>query len=224
MKIQLLIILVFTSLEVIGSTPQIPDKLIYQETEYEWYGYSPAVDYFEKKNFKPPKEAIETTANYGVFLFTYSIEQDSLYLTDVEILVSIGNDNGPPDLGEKSVFKLYFPNTDKVLMENYSNIQVIPFGDQIKSTKKGWTTFHSENYLVFDFKNGAVINDLKLNYKQYQKLKKEQFQKFKRSNNYKTQIENTQEDLEHFNEFRPEKITMDEYLELHILDILDHLQ
>ena len=224
MKTKLLIFLILTSFEVIGSTPQIPDKLIYQGAEYEWNGYSPAVDYFEKKYFKAPKEAIETTANYGIFIFTYSIEQDCLYLTDVKILVSIGKDDGPPELGDKSVFKLYFPNTDKVLMKNYSGLQVTPYGDQISQIRKERTFLYYKNYFVFDIEKGVVNIKLDLNLREYQKLIKDQFEKRKNSPEYIQLAKRNRQNLIYFNESREEKFTMDEYLEMNILDNINHLQ
>ncbi|TQI71177.1 hypothetical protein JM79_2104 [Gramella sp. Hel_I_59] len=223
MRIRLLIFLILTSFKVVSSTPQIPDILIYNGTDYDWNGYSPAVDLFEKRKFKAPEEAIETTANYGIFLFTYSILDDCLYLTDVKILISTEKDD-IPELGEKSVFDLYFPNTDKVLMKNYSDIQVIPYGDQIKRDIKGRTFFYKKDYFVFDFENGIVIKTLELSFRKYQKLKNEQFQKLKNSSDYKKLVRKNRQNLIYFNEYNDQKFSMNEYLEMNILDEINHLQ
>ncbi|MFD1096105.1 hypothetical protein [Salegentibacter chungangensis] len=223
MKIQLLFFLILTSFKVASSTPQIPDKLIYQGSEYEWNGYSPAVDLFKEKKFKPPKEALETTANYGIFLYTYSIIDNCLYLTDVKILISVEKD-GVPQLDEKSVFKLYFPDNDKVLMKNYSGLQVIGYGDQIKRKTKGRIFFYNKDYFVFDINEGILNKTLDLNFKKFQKLKREQFEKLKNSSDFNKIKNDNRQNLIYYNEFRDEKFSMEEYLEMYILDNLKHLR
>jgi hypothetical protein len=228
MKHSLLIIFLTFGIKVFGTTtPQIPDKLIYQGVNYEWSGFSPAYKYFEKHNLKPPKEALETTANYGVFIYTYSIIDNKLYLTDVEILIEKKvkyGENYATELADKSVFKDFFPNSDRILMAEHSNIQIIPNGEVIEVTKNDWTDIHNEKYLIFDFKNGIILNKYDLNYKKYKKLKKKQFKKFKKTEFYKKELIDKKKDLEYFNEFRPDKYSMDKYLKLIIFRIIKHLK
>jgi len=208
------------------TTPQIPDKLIYQGKEYEWNGFSPAYEYFKKNEFKPPKEALETSANYGIFIYTYSIIDDKLYLTDVEILIEEKvkyGENYVPELADKSVFDDYFPNSDKILMTEHSNIQVIPYGETVEVTKNGWTDIQNTNYLVFDFKDGKILSEFDLTYRKIGKLKKKQFKEFKKTELYKKALIDKKSDLEDFNYFRPNKYSMDEYLELIIFRLIKHL-
>jgi hypothetical protein len=209
------------------ATPQISDILIYNGKEYEWNGYSPAFKYFEKNNLQPPKVAITTTANYSVFIMTYEIINQKLFLIDVEIIIEEESEYGPdypPDWVDKSVFKNYFPNEKRILMDFYSNIQLIPYGESIDVTKDDWTDIHWENYLVFEIKNGSVTTELNLNYKQLNRLKRKQFRAFKNTNEYEKAVESEKENLVGFNEFRPNKFTVDEYLELIILRLIKQLK
>ncbi|WP_269226630.1 hypothetical protein [Flavobacterium eburneipallidum] len=65
------------------ATEQIQDILIYNGKKYEWRNFNLGRDYIKKFNFKVHEDAIETTANYGFYTFTYTIENDSLFLTDI---------------------------------------------------------------------------------------------------------------------------------------------
>ena len=76
---KLFLFTLFISLKVIA-TPQISDILIYNGKEYEWNSYNPGRDYLEKNNFKVPEDAIETTANTGYYILTFTIENDSVFV------------------------------------------------------------------------------------------------------------------------------------------------
>ncbi len=210
------------------ATPQIPDILIYNGKEYEWSGNSPAFKYFEQNNFLPPEEAVITTGNYSVFIVTYEIVNQKLYLIDVEIIVEQESEYGsdyPPDLVNKSVFKVYFPNQKRILMDFYSNVQLIPYGEIIEVTKDNWTDIHWEDYLVFEIKGGIVTTELDLNYKQFKRFKKKQFRAFKKTTEYQKAIETERENLESFNEwYRPRDYTMNEYLESIIMRLIKQLK
>ncbi len=222
MRNLLIFIILIIGFKVLA-TPQIPDILIYEGRKYDWNGYSPAYEYFKRNNFQPPHEAVVTTANYSVFIMTYEIVNQKLFLIDVEIEVTQESKYGsdyPPDLVSKSVFKTYFPNQEKVLMDFYSNIQIITFVEIKEVTQNNWTDIHWEDYLVFEIKNGNVISELDLNYKKFRRLKKNQFKEFKKTADYQKAIKNEKENLEGFNEFRPNKFTMDEYLESNILRLI----
>ena len=200
------------------ATEQIPDILIYNGKKYEWRSFNPGRDYIKKFNFKVPEDAIETTANYGFYTFTYTIENDSLFLSDITILIK--KEGG---LDSRSVFKDFFKDKEKIIME-YSKIQTFPYGKQIEVTKSNWTDIHYANYLVFEFKNGRVDKNYDLNYKRFLKLKKNLFLKFKQTEEYSKSKVTEIENLENFNDFRPEKFSMENYLEFKILGLIKTLK
>ncbi|MFC6998800.1 hypothetical protein [Rufibacter roseus] len=209
------------------ATEQIPDILLYNGKKYEWSGYSPAFKYFEDNNLKAPANAATTTALYRNLIMTYSIENDSLYLTDVEILVRNGerNDfNNPPKTVRESVFKDYFPEKSKVLMDFYNSIHTIPYGEVIRVTENNWTDIHHEKHLVFQIKNGHVVKKLDLDYKELLKFKKRQFNRFKKTKEYQLALQEEAKNLEEFNYFRPKKYSMDEYLQLVILEKVSNIK
>jgi len=218
MRNLLLITILLFGIKTFGITPQIPDKLIYKGKEYKWSGYSPAFKYFAEQGFKAPEEASRNTGNYSIFIMTYEIVDGKLFLIDVEIEIE-----KEMEIIDKSVFKDYFPNQKRVLMDFHSNIQVIPYGEMIDVTKDDWTDVHFENYLVFEIENGIVNKEFDLTYKKFEKLKKRQFNKFKKTTEYKKAIKSEENDLKEFNYFRPNKFSIDEYLRLVILGLIKKL-
>lgn len=218
MRNLLIITILLFGIKTFGITPQIPDKLIYNGKEYDWSGYSPAFKYFSEHGFKAPEEASRNTGNYSIFIMTYEIIDGKLFLVDVEIEIE-----KEMEIVDKSVFKNYFPNQERILMDFHSNIQVIPYGQMIDVTKDDWTDVHFENYLVFEIENGIVNKEFDLTYRKFEKLKKRQFKKFKKTTEYKKAIESEENSLKEFNYFRPNKFTMDEYLRLVILGLIKKL-
>lgn len=215
---KLILFALIISLKVFA-TEQISDILIFNGKIYEWNNYNPARDYLEKFNFKVPDDAIETTANYGYYIFTYTIENDSLFLTDIKILVK-----KEKDLESRSVFEVFFKDKKRIIMDSYSKIQTFPYGKKIEVRKSNWTDIHYPNYLVLEFKNGKVEKHYDLNYKSFLKLKKNQFLKFKQTPEYSKSKLNEIKNLENFNEFRPKKSSIESYLEFKILGLIKTLK
>ncbi|MDX6180787.1 hypothetical protein SGQ44_01380 [Flavobacterium sp. Fl-77] len=215
---KLILFALIISLKVFA-TEQISDILIYNGKTYEWNNYNPARDYLETFNFKVPDDAIETTANYGYYIFTYTIENDSLFLTDIKILVK-----KEKHLESRSVFEVFFKDKKKIIMDLYSKIQTIPYGKKIEVRKSNWTDIHYPNYLVLEFNNGKVEKHYDLNYKSFLKLKKKQFLKFKQTPEYPKSKLNEIKNLENFNEFRPKKSSIESYLEFKILGLIKTLK
>ena len=214
---KLILFVLFISLKVFA-TEQIPDILVFKGKKYEWKSYNPGRDYIKQFNFKVPEDAIETTANYGFYTFTYTIENDSLFLTDITILIQKER-----SLDSKSVFKEFFKDKKKIIME-FSKIQTFPYGKQIEVTKSNWTDIHYKKYLVFEFKNGRIEKHHDLKYRKFLKLKKNLFLQFKKTQEYSKAKVSEIENLEDFNEFRPTEYSIDDYLEFKILGLIKTLK
>lgn len=213
-------LLVFTLLISLKAfaTEQIPDILIYNGKEYEWRNSSPGMAYIEKFNFQLPKDAVETTANYGYYIFTYTIENDSLFLTDITILIQKER-----NLDTRSVFNDFFKDTKKIHMQ-YSKIQTFPYGEKISLVKSNLTNTHYKHYLLFEFKDGKVVNKYDLDYKSFLTLKKKLFKKFRQTADYSKFKVTQKENLENLNKFKKRKVTMKKYLEFKILELIKTLR
>lgn len=208
----------FITLNVFA-TEQIPDILIFEGKTYEWNTYSPANDYLKKYNFSVPEDAIQTTANIGYYLYTYTIENDSLFLTDIEILTLQDK-----SLIKRSVLLDFFEDESPILMNSFSKILTVPYGELVEITRRNWSEIHFSRYLVFEFKNGFVKKSYNLSYRKFLKLKRNLFSKFKKSGRYIEIKESEIENLKAFNEFRPKKFPMDSYLEFKIFELIDTIK
>ncbi|WDO12836.1 hypothetical protein MH928_16115 [Flavobacterium sp. WW92] len=223
----LFLITLFLFASLIYATEQIPDVLKYNGKEYELRSFSPAHKYFQDRGFQPPKEAIQTTGNQKIFLFTYEIINEKLYLTDVEILLLEPNKKYPnmTDLNSKSIFKEYFPHEDKILMD-VSKITVIPYGDLIE--EDSWSDGYYKNYLIFEFKSGEITKKLDLSKQEYITESKKQFKLFKTTKEYKEVKKDikAKKSVDFFNEFRPKKlqVNINQYIERHIFYKIKHIQ
>lgn len=204
----------FFSLNVIA-TPQIPDVLIYNGKEYEWNSYNPGRDYLINNGYNVPADAIETTANSGYYFLTYKIENDSLFLTDVSILIE--------NLNTRSVFKEFFKNKKKVFMETFSNISLIGNGEKIENIKQGWSYVYHRHYLLFEFNNGVVKKGFDFSNRQLNRFKRKLFNKYKKTEAYKVAKEKEKENIESINADSTRKISTDQYLEMVILRLVKTL-
>lgn len=218
------------------ATEQIPDKLIFKGEKYYWTGLSPAFMIFRDKGFEAPPETVSSTGLYRKFIMTYVIENDTLYLSDVEILaksnkvdsipISAGKYATYPRTEIKSVFHNYFPGEKMIPMNIYNQILIIPYGEHFSYVTNGWSSIASTNYLIFEIENGRVNKQIDLTFEELTAYKKRQFKKFRRSTMYKQVKKDLKNDLEDFNSFRPNaaKYTMDEYLQEIILGLITELK
>ncbi|MEN2436806.1 hypothetical protein AAH994_15430 [Weeksellaceae bacterium A-14] len=222
-KVFSIIFSIFFSLKIYA-TEQFPTILKFNGKKYEWKTSSPAYKYFKENDLKPPKEAIETSANVDYFIYEYEIIDNKLYLSDVKILVEDSNKK----LNTKSVFNLYFPRETKFLMSDFSKIFFIPYGEQklIEYKKEDWSEYYYQNYLVFQIEKGIVQKNYDFNYNELKKFQKKQFRKFKKTSEYKTSLIKEKKDYEFYNEMRPEnlQVSFDEYLQFKIFNLIKEIK
>jgi hypothetical protein len=210
------------------ATPQIPDVLKYNGREIELFYFSPAHKYFHDKGLKAPKEAVGDSANRDCFTFVYEIFDEKIYLTEVLIDVQKNESNdGLDSFFEKNVFKDYFPNEDKILMD-VTSVTVIPYGKMIFTEKYGWSDVHYENYLVFEFINGQVKKSFDFDYNDFKRESKNQFRKLKRTEEYEKLLKSEMiyKKVELYNENRPKKLQLNiyEYIKRNIFFEIEFIQ
>ncbi len=223
-----IILIIFTFISCfLFATPESPDVLKYNGIEIELYYFSPAHKYFRDKGLKAPKEAVGNSANRDFFTFVYEIFDKKLYLTEVLIDVQKKESNDDLDnIFEKNVFKDYFPNEDKILMD-VTSVTVIPHG-KIITEKNEWFDFHYENYLIFEFINGQIKKSFDLDYNHFKKESKNQYRKLKKTEEYEKLLksEKINERVLLYNEHRPRRlqVSINEYIKRHIFFQIKHIQ
>ena len=172
-KISLILLLCIIS-NFIYSTPQKPDKIIYEGIEYSLRIYL-FEEYFNNYPDKRPKTEYSFTNLHRGYFATYEIEDNKIILKDIQIYLF--NKENDYSLKSKSVIKDIFPNNEKIVIDWFSGILELPCPRESKFkffNKKKKTKY----YLLIKVKDGLIQKEKKMIYKEYLTMKKGRFQNF----------------------------------------------
>ena len=170
--INLFILLALINLTVSG-TAQMPNKILYNGEEYHLHS-DPMTSYFEKHPNNSPKDGIKSTGLWRGYVATFEIKNNQLYLKDIEILK--GSEMTSEGVSKKvweSVLDKVFPNQEEIKVSWYSGLLTLPYGKVV---------YHDivypthENYILLGIENGNLIQEKRLDYKEYEEFRKELFQ------------------------------------------------
>lgn len=156
------------------ATIQIFDKLIYNGKEYKLNDFY-LESFFEKYPDKRPE--FRTTALWRGYVATFEIEDNQLFVTNIEI-ESDGEDGR---IVMKTIFDKIFPGSKKVKVDWFSGIFLGGFNDK---PRRYFNEF--DNYCLFEIKEGDIIKNKELKEKEYKKFKKQQAQAFEKTEEYQT--------------------------------------
>lgn len=154
------------------ATPQIPDVLTYKGEIYNVV-ISPSNDHFfitklfEKFPDKRLNYSLQTTALWRIYVSTFEVENDILYLTDVTI-----------DEGKKfkSVFREMFPDGEKVKADWITGI--------VHVGRHETSVFEYKDNCLFEVEKGNIADVKILGRSDLKKLKKQQVKLFVESEYY----------------------------------------
>ena len=169
-------------------TAQYPDKIIYNGTEYS-LNTNPLEPYFEKYPEKRPQW--NSTALYRGYIGHFEITQNQLFVTDITIPRLYTDSNGETKIKSISIYKRIFPDKDKVKIDWYSGILIIPYGKLKEYVHSGYASVYS-NYFLLEIKNGDFRKEKNYTHKQFLEFKKRQFEEFKKTDAYKKEFEEIQ--------------------------------
>jgi len=200
MKKQVLIILIilsfgFSKIENFF-TAQYPDKIKYKGIEYS-LNTNPLEPYFEKNPEKRPKAS--STALWRGYIGHFEIIEDQLFLTDITQPRYYTDSDGKSRTKNISYYKRIFPKKEKVKIDWYNGILILPFGERIKYVHSGYASEYS-NYILLEIKKGNLKKDKNYIHKQFLKFKKRQFDEFKKTTEFKTEFENIKTNFPEWNE------------------------
>lgn len=169
-------------------TAQYPDKIKYNGTEYS-LNTNPLEPYFEKHPEKRPQW--NSTALYRGYVGHFEIIQNQLFVTDITIPRLYTDSNGKVKTKSISIYKRFFPKQDKVKIDWYSGILIIPYGNLVEYVHSGYASLYS-NYILLEIKDGEFQKEKNYTYKKFSKFKERQFAEFKKTDAYKQEFENIQ--------------------------------
>ena len=186
---------------------------------------------FEEKGFEPPPEAIETTSLWRRFIMVYSVVNDTLFLIDVGVLISVGGSlerldeppyikGEPPKIEKKSVFKYYFPDGKKIPMLDFNEIVEIPHGDLIFTEVNNRTVMDEERYYIFEFFNGVVKKKYDLAFVDRNRYKDQLVDYYIETTKYEKEKDSLMTVFRRWEDI----ITYREYLRRNIFELIDRLK
>lgn len=189
MKTKILLILVVILLGTVNlfATAQYPDKIFYNGKEYALHS-NPMEEYFQKFPDKKPKSGIISSALWRGYVATFEIADNSLYLKDIDILVSKKTKDNSFETEWKSVLSEVVPDNKKLKIDWFTGLLVLPFGEIVNYVHMGYGSTY-ENYILLEIDKGDFKLSKEYDYKGYERFKERQFQAFKKTEEYKKLIE-----------------------------------
>jgi hypothetical protein len=166
-------------------TAQYPDKIKYDGIEYS-LNTNPLEPYFEKNPEKRPQWY--STALYRGYVGHFEIIENQLFVTDITIPRHYTDSDGKSKTKSISIYKQIFPDGEKVKIDWYSGILILPYGEMIEYVHSGYASVYS-NYFLLEIKKGDFKKDKNYTYKKFLEFKEQQFAEYKKTEEYKTEFE-----------------------------------
>jgi len=179
-RLTLTILLVIGFASNLFATAQSPDKIIYNQTEYNLQ-INPLEQYFLKNPNKRPKPSIHSSSLWRGYIATFEIRQNELFLIDIKIQ-TLEKDN-QDNYVWKSVVSEIFPDFKSKKLEWFEGLLILPFGKLINYVHLDYgSTF--ENYVLLNLKSGTLIKERKLSGEEFEFFKKAKFSLYQKTKEY----------------------------------------
>jgi len=176
MKKLIIMFFIFTSLKMLG-VEQIPEKLIFEDVEYELNSF-PLENYFNQFPQKKPKERIISTSLWRGYIATYEIKNNILYLINIEIQILSSDSTNNNKINWISVIKEVFPNQDSIIIDWFTGLLLLSPININKNSKI------INNYIILEINVGFKIKSIKFDFKSLNNFIDQQFIEFKNTNDY----------------------------------------
>ncbi|WP_411767147.1 hypothetical protein [Winogradskyella sp. A3E31] len=187
MKKTLLLILTICTIGFLKAettlTAQYPDKIKFKGIEYN-LNSNPLETYFEKYPDKRPQGGIMSTALWRGYVAHFEIIDEQLYVTDIKIEVPDKDSKESYPYKWISAIKQVFPGVEKVKIDWYTGILILPHGKMVEYVHMGYASTYSK-YWLLEIENGDFNEARKYKNKEFVRFKKRQFEEFKKTEEYK---------------------------------------
>lgn len=182
------VFLVFVVLLSIGTasaeniiTAQYPDKILFEGIEYD-LNSNPLEAFFEKFPEKKPRGGMSSTALWRGYVAYFEIIDKQLFVTDIMIQVP---DETPGKRSKWiSAFDQVFPAQEKVKIDWFTGILILPHGKLINYVHMGYASTYSK-YWLLEIAGGDFKEARKYRNKDFLQFKQRQFAEFEKTEEYK---------------------------------------
>jgi hypothetical protein len=166
------------------ATPQESDIIIYNGERYSLF-VNPMEEYFYEHPDRYTFEPLITT-NWRGYIATFKIIQNEFFVIRIDV-------NGA------NVTKECLDGLDKMKVNWYSGLLVIPYGELIEYVHLGYASIY-EHYKLIEIRNGNFIKEYYLNGNQYKIFREADFELWRNTKEY------TEISKEYDFEIEPKKI------------------
>lgn len=174
------------------ATAQIPDRITYKGEEYRLHT-NPMEAYFEKHPDRKPKGGCMSTALWRGYVASFVVTNGVLQLKDTEIQVHVEKEDNSYPYDWKSVLKDVCPDGKPLVIDWFSGILVLPYGDLKNYIHMGYASTY-ENYILVEVNEGKVGREKRLNAEEYDKFREKQFKAFRKTDEYGKMVEEMKKD------------------------------
>ncbi len=162
-------------------TAQYPDKITYDGTEYN-LNSNPLEPYFDKNPDKRP--GMTSTALWRGYVAHFEIIENQLFVTDITRPISQKDAEGNYERKWVSIYKTIFPTPEKVKIDWYTGILILPHGKMVEYVHMGYASTYSK-YLLLEIDKGNFNEARIYKNKEFVRFKKRQFEIFEKTEEYK---------------------------------------
>lgn len=167
------------------ATAQMPDRIRIDNVDHA-LNTNPLDSQLAAKEWKPPKDAVISSANWRGYTAAWAIADDQLVLEDATVRMP-GTE--PGDYVAKSILAEIFPSAPTpVVAKWYSGALIVPDGEVTHYVHMGYGSSY-ERYQVLRIAEGLVIERLKLSGDEFERYKAEKFEAFTHTQEFRDSLD-----------------------------------
>lgn len=163
-----------------NATAQASDELIVEGKTFA-LNTNPLEAQLEQKQWKPPEEAVISSANWRGYIATWEIRDGKLFLKEATILVSDPKDEHA--YLRKPITGDLYPGATEVLADWYTGALIVPDGKMTRYVHMGYGSSF-DHYQVFRVRAGAVVERLSMTGAEFEVYREKKFAAFRNTESY----------------------------------------
>lgn len=162
------------------ATAQVSDELIVQGKTFA-LNTNPLEAQLEAKQWKPPLEAVISSANWRGYVATWEIKNDKLYLIEATILVSDPTDEH--EYRRKTITNDLYPGLSEVFADWYTGALIVPDGEMTHYVHMGYGSSF-DHYQVYRVRAGEIVEHLSMTGVEFEAYRERKFAAFQKTEAY----------------------------------------
>ncbi|WP_140909731.1 hypothetical protein [Cognatiluteimonas lumbrici] len=176
-----------------SATSQVPDKLILDGEQLS-LATNPLASLIRTGRIKLPEPAEHWSSNWRGYVATWSIRDDRLLLTKIDVLLKPEHSKEDVDAVPVNVLPQLFNGEPEVFADWFSGTLIVPRGEIVNYVHMGYGSTY-ERYTVLHLAQGRLLSRQDLSATQYEALRRERFAACQKTTEYAKRLEEAREQL-----------------------------